>query len=209
METTIQLNGTVVWSVVLEVGRGLRVRLSVDDWDRLRLNLGQRIRVILPHRFNEALIVTDLVEVPPVVWLMLSQRVCDMVPSFRLKPRRPIRAIASSMKKSSVSPRVGPRMSDLRIVERLHGLVMRDQRLNQIGVRGLARIAFQESVGREPGKDEVRRVMTEFWQYWHEKHDRRERRFVLREGYRGIEEPSPSQENAIRVLEDRMELNSV
>ena len=98
-------------------------------------------------------------------------------------------------------------MSNVRLVKRLHGLVLRDQRLNQVGVRGLARIAFQERVGREPAMAEVRHVMTEFWKYWHEKHDMVQRRFVIRERYgRVAEEPSPSQENAIRVLEDAASL---
>lgn len=47
-------------------------------------------------------------------------------------------------------------------------------------------------------------MIQDFWEYWHEKHDKVQRRFVIREEWgRGTEEElSPSQENAIRVLED-------
>jgi hypothetical protein len=78
MGTAIQLSGFTVWGLVVEVGRGVRMRLSVDDWERLSLNRGQRIRVKIPNRFDAWLIVSDLAEVPPVVWIMLTYGVCTV-----------------------------------------------------------------------------------------------------------------------------------
>jgi hypothetical protein len=73
-----------------------------------------------------------------------------------------------------------------------------------LGLRGLAQIAFEEKIGRVPTADEIREVMRDFWEYRHEKHDKVQRRFVITEGWRRglVEELSPSQENAINVLED-------
>jgi hypothetical protein len=82
--------------------------------------------------------------------------------------------------------------------------VLRDQRYPNLGIRDLARIAFQEVTDRVPTAAEIREVMRYFWEFWHEKHDKTQRRFVIRDGWRRgiVEELSPSQENAIRVWED-------
>jgi hypothetical protein len=82
MGTAIQLNGSVIWGFAIEMGRGLRLRLSMDDWERLGLNPGQRIRVRLPNRFDASVIVAEMVGVPPAVWVLLTNRVCD-VPTTR------------------------------------------------------------------------------------------------------------------------------
>jgi len=63
-------------------------------------------------------------------------------------------------------------MRDERIVERLHDLVLWDQRLNQLGLRGLAQLAFQIVSGRIPTAEEIRQVMRDFWEFWHKNHDK-------------------------------------
>ena len=78
MGTAIQLNGSVVWGFLLEVGHGLRLRLSVDDCEQLKLKMGQRIRARLPNRFDEPLIVAELVKATPVAWVTLTHRASDM-----------------------------------------------------------------------------------------------------------------------------------
>ena len=75
MGTAIQLNESVVWGFAVEVSCGVRLRLSVDDWECLNLNPAPRIRVGLQNRLDALLIVADLVEVPPVVWITLTHRV--------------------------------------------------------------------------------------------------------------------------------------
>jgi hypothetical protein len=51
---------------------------------------------------------------------------------------------------------------------------------------------------------ETRKLIRDFWEFWHEKHDKVQRRFVIREGWWRfiVEELSPSQETTIRVLEE-------
>src|SRR4051812_15089202 len=41
----VALNGADVWAYVVETDDGLRVRFALDDWQRLNLGQGQRIRV--------------------------------------------------------------------------------------------------------------------------------------------------------------------
>jgi hypothetical protein len=194
MGIAIQLNGSVVWGFVLEVGRGLRLRLSVDDWERLSINPGQRIPVRIPNRFDASLVVGELVEVPPVVWIMLTHRVCDVRTTpgiIRGQIRRQITAACYMV-------------SFPRVVERLHSLVLRDQRYPKLGIRGLVRVAFDEVAGRVPTTDEINEVVGDFWEFWHEQHDKPQSRQEMwaSSRHRTREDLSPRQENAIRAMED-------
>lgn len=51
-----------------EPGR-LRVRLSIDDWDRLGLCEGRRVRLGLPGRETTDVLVAAVRRDPPFVWV--------------------------------------------------------------------------------------------------------------------------------------------
>ena len=89
------------------------------------------------------------------------------------------------------------------VVERLHHLVFRDCRLSQLGIRGLARLAFEEITGRAPLDGEIQEVIQGLWEHWHQKFDKPTCSW-MREGSRRriTEDMLPGQENAIRALED-------
>jgi hypothetical protein len=53
-------------------GNTLRVRISVDDADRLGLTEGARVWVRLPGRDSADVLVLRLARVPPFVWIELS-----------------------------------------------------------------------------------------------------------------------------------------
>ena len=194
MGTAIQLNGSVVWGFAVEVGRGLRIRLSVDDWERLSINPGQSIRVKLPNRFDSPMIVAELVDRPPVVWIMLTNRVCDVQTTPGII-RGQIRRQATAACYMVSFPRV---------VERLHGLVLRDQRYPKLGIRVLVRVAFDEVAGRVPTADEINEVVRDFWEFWHEQHDKPQPRQEIwaSSRHRTREDLSGRQEDAIRALEE-------
>jgi hypothetical protein len=71
----VALNGLEVWAFVVELEDGLRVRFEIDDWNRLNLDLGNRVPVRLPGRADVWLFVTNVTELPPIVWVMLAKRV--------------------------------------------------------------------------------------------------------------------------------------
>jgi len=128
MSTTIQLNVSVVWGFVVEIGLGLRLRLSVDDWERQRLNLDERIRIRIPKRFDESVIVAEIVEVPPVIWIMLTHRVYDVRTTPAIIPRKIRRNSKGTTPQSSCVRElpVGEYIVSFpRVVECLHGLVLR------------------------------------------------------------------------------------
>jgi len=214
--TAIQLNGFTVWGFIIEVGRGLRLRLSVGDWERLGLNSGQRIRATLPNRLDARLIVAELVEAPPVVWVMLTHRVCEVRsmqtigPGQVRKQATPTPTAMGAARRSSgrrESSRGNYIMCSFpRVVERLHSLVLRDQRYPKLGIRGLIRVAFDEVAQRVPTADEISEVVRDFWEFWHEKYDRpqhqREVWASSRQRTREDQDLSPRQENAIRAWED-------
>jgi hypothetical protein len=75
MGAVIGLNGAEVGAYVVELDGGLRLRLALDDWERLRLYRGQRIPVRLPGRADRWLTVWEEAELPPVVWVTLVQRI--------------------------------------------------------------------------------------------------------------------------------------
>lgn len=71
----IALNGAEAWAYVVELQGGLRVRFSIDDWERLGLFRGQRIPVRLPEKADQWLYLAEVTETPPVVWVVMVERV--------------------------------------------------------------------------------------------------------------------------------------
>ncbi len=73
MRTSIPINlaGHDIWAFVIEIGLGLRVRFSIDDWDRANIRCGQQVRVRVARRLPVWLIPLELVEVPPLLWVTL------------------------------------------------------------------------------------------------------------------------------------------
>lgn len=71
----VALNGAEVWAYVVEADEGLRVRFGVDDWQRLDLDVGRRIPVRLPGRDDVWLFITNVTELPPIVWVQLARRI--------------------------------------------------------------------------------------------------------------------------------------
>ena len=70
----IALNGAEVWANVVELDCGLRMRLSLDDWEGIGLYRGQRVPVRRPGRRDEWLFLAEVVELPPLVWVVLANR---------------------------------------------------------------------------------------------------------------------------------------
>ncbi len=71
----VALNGAEVWAYVVETGEGLRVRFEVDDWQRLNIGPGHRVPVRLPEKADAWLFVTNVTELPPIVWVTMARRV--------------------------------------------------------------------------------------------------------------------------------------
>lgn len=69
----IELNGVLVYAYVVAEGDGTRVRVSADDWERLGLAPGARVRVAPPGREPESLLLVVADQQPPVVWLHLQR----------------------------------------------------------------------------------------------------------------------------------------
>lgn len=67
----VVLNGVAVYAFVVTDQDSVRMRLSADDWERLGLMPGQRIRVERPGQTASALLLTAAEHEPPVVWLRL------------------------------------------------------------------------------------------------------------------------------------------
>ena len=73
--TLLEVNGLEALAYVIELADGLRVRLALDDWQRMNLGTGQRIPVKLPGAADLWLFVTNVIELPPVVWVVMAKRV--------------------------------------------------------------------------------------------------------------------------------------
>ena len=73
-----ELNSMVVDGDVTEIGRGLRVRLSRDDWNGLGVSPGQSVQVRVHDRLDERLVVAEIVEGPACVWMTLTKRICEV-----------------------------------------------------------------------------------------------------------------------------------
>lgn len=69
----IELNGTVVYAYVIQDEAGTRVRVSADDWEKLGLAPGARVRVGGRGNEPEALLLTAAEQQPPIVWLHLRR----------------------------------------------------------------------------------------------------------------------------------------
>lgn len=72
--TLVELNGIGAWAYVVELAEGLRVRLTLDDCQRMDLGTGQRVLVRLAGE-SLRLFVTNVTELPPVAWVTLAKRV--------------------------------------------------------------------------------------------------------------------------------------
>ena len=70
----IAVNGRETWGYVVELAEGLRIQLSIDDWERMGLVEGQRIPVRLPNKPDAWLYVENVTHLPPVVWVMMVRR---------------------------------------------------------------------------------------------------------------------------------------
>ena len=68
----VAVAGATFYAYFTEAADGsARLRLSVDEWDRLGLDEGRRVRVGFPGRGPAEVLVTEVRRVPPVVWLDL------------------------------------------------------------------------------------------------------------------------------------------
>lgn len=72
----IRLNGVEVWALVVEQDGGVRIRLSLDDWDRCRIGRGQRVPIQRHGRPQVWLFLAEYVEMPPVAWCNLESQMC-------------------------------------------------------------------------------------------------------------------------------------
>ena len=71
----VALNGTEVWTFVVETDEGLRIQFQIDDWQRLNIGGGQRLSVHMPGKGDIWLFVTHVIELPPIVWVTMLRRV--------------------------------------------------------------------------------------------------------------------------------------
>jgi hypothetical protein len=71
----LTLNGREVWGYVVELDGGLRIRFDLTDWERLGLYRGQRVPVRRTGRADEWLFIAEVVELPPVAWVVMTKRV--------------------------------------------------------------------------------------------------------------------------------------
>jgi hypothetical protein len=77
----VAVNGAVVYGYWTDRGGACRLRLGLDDWDRLGLHPGQRVRFALPDQPSEEVLIAAADRNPPVVWL-------DLVPVARASTPR-------------------------------------------------------------------------------------------------------------------------
>ena len=70
----VTVNGAALYAYYAELGGVVRVRVSVDEFDRLGLCEGQWVRIGLPDREPVSVLLVKASRVPPVVWLDLTAR---------------------------------------------------------------------------------------------------------------------------------------
>ena len=75
MNEQVTLNGVEAWAFIVEQDGGVRVRLSLDDWDRCRLYRGERIPLRRYGQPVEWFFLAEAVEMPPIAWFNLESRV--------------------------------------------------------------------------------------------------------------------------------------
>lgn len=68
----VQLNGQLVYAYFTTSAGAVRVRVSVDEADRLDLLAGVRVRIRLPDAEAAEFLVTAARRDPPFVWLDLQ-----------------------------------------------------------------------------------------------------------------------------------------
>jgi len=67
----VAVNGSVVYGYWTDHSGACRLRLGLDDWDRLGLNAGQRVRFGRPDQPPDEVLIAAADRHPPVVWLDL------------------------------------------------------------------------------------------------------------------------------------------
>lgn len=70
----VQLNDSEMWALVEDSKDGVRLRVSLDDWERACLRLGQRVLARITGRPDASFYVADADEQPPLVWATLTPR---------------------------------------------------------------------------------------------------------------------------------------
>ncbi|MBN9517513.1 hypothetical protein J0H58_03185 [bacterium] len=77
----VAVNGAVVYGYWTDRNGCCRLRLGLDDWDRLGLQPGQRVRFGRPDQTPNEVLIAAADRNPPVVWL-------DLVPVARASAPR-------------------------------------------------------------------------------------------------------------------------
>lgn len=77
----VAVNGSVVYGYWTDRDGGCRLRLALDDWDRLGLNAGQRVRFGRTDQHADEVLIAAADRHPPVVWL-------DLIPVTRDRAAR-------------------------------------------------------------------------------------------------------------------------
>jgi hypothetical protein len=70
----VTLNGISIWAYVIEQPDGLRIRFSLDDWERVFLQPGQRVPIRLPDGSEPKVFVDRVRQEPPFVWVTAVPR---------------------------------------------------------------------------------------------------------------------------------------
>jgi hypothetical protein len=70
----VVLNGQSLWAYVVEQSDGLRLRFSLDDWEKVFLEPGQRVPLSLPNGSELRLYVDRVRQEPPFVWVTAVRR---------------------------------------------------------------------------------------------------------------------------------------
>lgn len=65
----VSVHGMTAYGYFTEHAGRVRVRLGIDDWERLGLCEGQRVAVALPGRAAAVVMVLAVQQDPPVVWV--------------------------------------------------------------------------------------------------------------------------------------------
>lgn len=67
----VAVNGATVYGYWAARGDGTRLRLGLDDWDRLGVQPGQRVKVGWAGQPPQELLIAAADRNPPVVWVEL------------------------------------------------------------------------------------------------------------------------------------------